>query len=361
MTGLCRHFSICGGCVFQDMSTDACHAMKRDGIEKALTRHGVDAPVSRVVEIPPGTRRRASLKAARNGDELVIGFSSLRSHAVVDMRECFVLTPTLFSLVQDLRELLYRLLKSGEQAEIAATETDSGVDLSLALPTKDFARDAPGLAQWARTRNVARIFVNGEMAVHLAHPAIRVGDAEVLLPRETFLQPSREGERILQASVLEITKGARRVADLFAGCGTFALVVAQRAQVHAVDLDQKALRSLGDAARKTRGLKPVTTEARDLFKRPLRPDELTAFDGVVIDPPRAGARAQVQAIAQSRVGRLAYVSCNPETFACDAAILTQGGFYLTGIRPVDQFLWSKHIELVGTFARKPGWSQRPKD
>ena len=361
MTALCRHFGICGGCAFQDMSADAYRSMKREAVESALTRHRVEASVAKLLETAPLTRRRASLKAAKTGDELVIGFNARHSHAIVDMQECFVLTPALLSLVHEVRELLRRLLKSGEQAEIAATETDSGFDLSFALPGMDFARHAALLALWARARHVARISINGEIAVQLASPAIRIGNADVLLPQDTFLQPSHEGQRILQTAVLEIVRGARRVADLFAGCGTFALVLAKRARVHAVDLDHEALGSLGDAARKTEGLKPITTEARDLFKRPLRPDELNGHDAVVIDPPRAGAYAQVQLIAQSRAGRIAYVSCNPETFARDAAILTQGGFHLTDVRPVDQFLWSKHIELVGAFEWKPGWSQRRKD
>ena len=361
MTELCRHFGTCGGCAFQDMSADAYRASKRALVEKPLVRHGIDVPIAPFADTAPATRRRASFKAASNGDEVAIGFNAQRSHAIVDMRECLVLTPALLSLVHELRDVLRLLLKRGDEAKINATETESGFDLSLEFPTKDFAGHAALLAGWARTRNVARISVNGEMAVHLANPAIRIGDADVLLPRDVFLQPSREGERILQNAVLHIMQGAHRIADLFAGCGTFALLLARRASVHAVDLDGEALRSLDDAARKAQGLKPVTTETRDLFKRPLRPDELNSFDALVIDPPRAGASAQARLIAQSRVGRLAYVSCNPETFARDSAVLSKADFRLTGVKPVDQFLWSKHIELVGAFERKPGWSQRRKN
>ena len=361
MTELCRHFGTCGGCAIQDMPADAYRASKRAQVANALGRHGIDVPIAPLAETAPATRRRASLKAASNGDEVAIGFNAQRSHAIVDMRECLVLTPALLSLVHELRDVLHRLLKRGDEADISATETESGFDLSLEFPTRDFAGHAAVLAEWARTRNVARISVNGEMAVQLINPAIRIGEADVLLPQAAFLQPSREGERILQSAVLHIVQGARRIADLFAGCGTFALLLARRASVHAVDLDGEALRSLDDAARKTRGLKPVTIETRDLFKRPLRPDELNGFDALVIDPPWAGAGAQAGLIAQSRVGRIAYVSCNPETFARDAAILTKADFCLTGVKPVDQFLWSKHIELVGAFERKPGWSQRRKN
>lgn len=361
MTALCRHFGTCGGCAFQDMSSDAYRAMKREDVENALRRHRIEVPVATLHETASATRRRASLKAKKNGDEIIVGFNALRSHAMVDMQECFVLTPALFRLVQDMRELLHGLLKSGEQAEIAMTETDSGFDLSLAYGANLSPRETARLAQWAHGRNIARISVNGGIAVQLANPTMRIGHADVLLPQRTFLQPSREGERILQTAVIEIVQGTRRVADLFAGCGTFALVLAERAGVHAVDLDGEALGALRQAAGKAGGLKPVTTEARDLFKRPLRADELRNFDAIVVDPPRAGARAQAELMAQSSVGRVAYVSCNPETFARDAAILIQGGFHLTGVRPVDQFLWSKHIELVGAFERNSGWSRRRKN
>ena len=361
MTGLCRHFGTCGGCAFQDMTAGAYRVLKQAGVEKTLATHGIEASVAPLAETPPATRRRASLKAAWNGGELAVGFNAARSHAIVDMRECRVLTPALAALVQELRELLRRVLEEKEQAGITVQETDSGVDLALELPEKHGSRHTALLAEWARRRNVARISINGEMAVHLASPAIRVGASDVLLPPGTFLQPSREGEQILQSAVLDVVQEARRIVDLFAGCGTFTLVLAQYARVHAVDLDGKALGSLGDAARKTPGLKPVTTETRDLFKRPLRPGELDSFEAVVIDPPRAGARAQSERIAESRLSRLAYVSCNPETFARDAAILTNAGFHMTRVKPVDQFLWSKHIELVGAFERKPGWSRRHKN
>jgi len=361
MTALCRHFGICGGCAFQDLSPDTYRELKRVQVANALARHGIKAPIAPLAETAPGTRRRATLKAAKRDDEVLIGFAAARSHAIVDMQECRVLAPALLSLVHELRELLHRLLKPGERAEIGLTETDCGFDLALGLPANDFTGHSAHLAQWARGRNIARISVNREIAVHLASPAIRIGDSTVLLSQDTFLQPSREGERLLQAEVRDIVKAARNIADLFAGCGTFTLALAQRARVHAVDVNGEALRSLGDAARKTGGLKPVTTETRDIFKRPLRPDELDGFDVLVVDPPRAGARAQVQLIAKSRVGRLAYVSCNPETFARDAAILTDAGFHLRGVKPVDQFLWSTHIELVGAFERKPEWPRRRKN
>ncbi|HEX3429364.1 MAG TPA: hypothetical protein VHT03_00645 [Rhizomicrobium sp.] len=361
MKALCRHFGNCGGCAFQDLSPEEYRALKQGEVAKALARHGIEAPIAALVETAPGTRRRATLKAAKTGNDVGLGFHAARSHAIVDMQECHILTPALVSLLPRLRELLRRLLKEGEEADIGVTDTQSGFDLALTLPAKSFACEMGFLAQWANGRKVARIFVNGDLAVQLATPTIRVGETDVLLPAASFLQPSHQGERILQAAVLVAMNGARRIVDLFAGCGTFALVLAQRASVHAVDSDRRALDALRDAARSGRGLKPVTTEVRDLFKRPLRPDELNPFDGVVIDPPRAGARAQSETIAQSRTARIAYVSCHAETFARDAAILVRAGFRLGEVKPVDQFLWSKHIELIGTFERQPEWSRRRKN
>jgi 23S rRNA (uracil1939-C5)-methyltransferase len=358
MSTLCRHFGTCGGCVFQDLSPEAYREAKHVQIVRALARHAVEAPIAPLAQTAPGTRRRATLKAERDNDRVVIGFSAARSHTIVDMQECRVITPDLFRLVQELRELLRRLLQTGEEAGISVAETDSGFDLALDLPKKDIARRAMLLAEWARGRNVARISVNGDVAVQISTPTIRIGAADVRLPQSAFLQPSRAGERFLQTAVLRIVQGARCIADLFAGCGTFALVLAQQTRVHAVDSDGEALAALVDAARKTAGLKPLTTETRDLFRRPLRPEELNGFDAVVLDPPRAGAIAQAGQIAQSRVPRVTYVSCNPETFARDAAILIKAGFHLTGVEPVDQFLWSKHTELIGAFERESGWSRR---
>jgi 23S rRNA (uracil1939-C5)-methyltransferase len=361
MNALCRHFGTCGGCAFQDLSADTYRERKHVMVTKALARHGIEAPVAPSAEVAPATRRRATWKAAKKHGAVFLGFSASRSHDIVDLSECLVLTPTLVALVPALRKQLQRLLEEGDQGNVHVTETDSGIDIALSFPAKNTARQAVVLAPWADRHHVARISVNGDVAVQLATPATRFGRADVFLPPGAFLQPSREGERVLQIAVMESLSGAHRVADLFAGCGTFTLPLAERASVHAVDMDAQALEALDSAARKTKGLKPVTTEARDLFKRPLRPEELNQFEAVVIDPPRAGARAQAEIIAASRVGLVAYVSCNPERFARDASILTKQGFRLSEVKPVDQFLWSKHIELVGTFERQPRWSQQRKN
>jgi 23S rRNA (uracil1939-C5)-methyltransferase len=206
------------------------------------------------------------------------------------------------------------------------------------------AKAAPGM-------NVIRILWNGALAFESAAPLVRLGKADVKLPAETFLQPTRDGEEVLLSHVLDATMGAKSIADLFSGCGTFSLPLAERAKVHAVEKDEPMLAALLAAAKATPGLKPVTIAKRDLFKVPLNPAELNKFDAVTLDPPRAGAHAQALQLAKSKVMRISYVSCDSGSFARDAKILVEGGYRMGGVTPVDQFPWSEHIELVAAFAR----------
>jgi 23S rRNA (uracil1939-C5)-methyltransferase len=213
-------------------------------------------------------------------------------------------------------------------------------------------RSSQIFADWAQRNGVVRIVANDEVVIQYDEPVIRLADVEVFVPANSFLQPSREGERILQELVCNALKGAKRIVDLFAGCGTFSLAVARRASVHAIDSDKAALAALQRAVRGAQQLKPVTTEARNLFGQPLRTAELRHFDAAILDPPRAGASAQAAAFGNSSLRRLAYVSCNPETFARDARLLAGSGFDIAWVKPVDQFLWSSHIELVALLERR---------
>jgi 23S rRNA (uracil1939-C5)-methyltransferase len=279
------------------------------------------------------------------------GFRAARSHAIVDLQECLVLAPSLVSLIQSFRDMLPSLLQPGVQGELGLTECDNGIDLALNLPRKLRTRLSPVFADWARRNNVARIVANDEIVIQFDKPKIRLADIEVAIPPNSFLQPTREGERILQETVCAALKGAARIVDLFAGCGTFSFAMARRASVHAVDSDKAALSALQDAVRGAQKLRPVTIEARNLFSQPLQRVELGHFDAAILDPPRAGASAQAAMLAGSSMRRLAYVSCNPETFARDARILAGGGFRIAWVKPVDQFLWSSHIELVALLER----------
>jgi 23S rRNA (uracil1939-C5)-methyltransferase len=280
------------------------------------------------------------------------GFRAARSHAIVDLKECLILSPPLVSVIKSFREVLPSLLRPGEQGELRLTECNNGIDLALDLPRKPGPRIWERFADWARRNSMVRIVANDEIVVQFDEPAIRLANVEVAIPPNSFLQPTREGEQMLQDAVCAALKSARRIVDLFAGCGTFSFAVARNASVRAIDSDQPALAALQSAARGAQKLKPIATETRNLFSQPLQPAELAQFDAAILDPPRAGANAQAAMLAKSSVRKLACVSCSPETFARDARILANGGFRIAWVKPVDQFLWSSHIELVALLERR---------
>jgi 23S rRNA (uracil1939-C5)-methyltransferase len=325
------------------MAPDAYRAQKRESVAAALKRADVAAEVLEPVSVPPHSRRRAVFKFAKGA----IGFHAAQSHTIVDMRECLVLTPGIFALVQQLRT---RLAFLKEPAELHITESLTGFDLAIRSPQKLNATLTTQMAEAATGLNVARILFNNVLVLETMAPEVDEARARVKLPPHVFLQPTSEGEVALQARVLEIAGKAKAICDLFAGLGTFALALAKKAKVHAVEQDVPALAALATAA-KSPGLKPVTTEVRDLFKLPLSPTELNAYDAVVLDPPRAGAETQVRTLAKSSVPRIAYVSCDAASFARDAALLIAGGYRIGPVIPIDQFLWSSHIELVAGFSR----------
>lgn len=351
MSEICRHFGPCGGCLFQDEAPAAYRLRKERAVAEPLARNRVAAKIAEIVSVAPRTRRRATFKVAKRRDETLIGFHARQSHDIVDMHECRLLTPALLAAVARLRTMMGALLKNGEEAELHVTDTDTGLDIALAWTRKLNSDLVQTLASWAPKLKAARILVGREIAVELARPAVTFGKAQVPLPPRVFLQPTRDGEAVLQRLVADALPKTKRLADLFSGCGTFTLPLAETMRVHAVELDAASLDALGEAARHTQGLKPVTTEKRDLFKLPLTPPELKRFDAVLLDPPRAGALAQVREIAASTLKRVVYVSCNPETFARDACVLVDAGFAIGPVTPVDQFLWSSHTELVAGFAR----------
>ncbi len=351
----CRHFPDCGGCQLQHFADDAYARWAASRIVAALTAAGVAVGhVEPTAMSPPRSRRRASLRAAKRGNTLSLGFNADASHRIVDMRECWILVPELFALVAPLRALLGAALKDGEGAGVTLTASDTGVDLLLAnVPARKLA-EIERLTEFARAHDLARLCVEGpdgvETVVEVRAPVARLGGVAVALPPAAFLQATCEGEAALVAAVAAASAGAARIADLFAGLGTFALPLAGGgARVLAVEGAGNAAAALSAAVRRSGA--PVQVEHRDLFRRPLSATELARFDAVVFDPPRAGAQAQAPALASSPVPHIVAVSCNPNTFARDAAILVQGGYRLERLWPVAQFRWSTHVELVAAFAR----------
>lgn len=352
MNALCRHFGTCGGCTLQDLSPASYLESKRSLIVNALERHGLPQSALREISSVPATsRRRATLKVERRGGETRIGFNAQRSHDLVDIRECLVLTPSLFAAAQGLRPLFAAVLGESEGAEVYMLDAGNGIDVAISWKRRATPKTVSQAAAIAPNLKIVRIAAGRDLLYQSAKPEVPIGNATVHPPPNAFLQPTREGEAMLQQRVLAAICKAKRVADLFSGCGTFALPAGERAKVHAVDDEGPLLEALAAAARTTPGLKPITTERRDLFKVPLSAGELNDFDAVILDPPRAGALGQATQLAKSAVRRLAYVSCDAASFARDARVLVDGGFRLDEIVGVDQFLWSNHIELAATFAR----------
>lgn len=354
-TPACRHFGTCGGCSLQHMGDAAYAAWKVDLARGALARVGLaDVAMEPLFRTPPGARRRARFAALKRGQRLWFGFNERMSHRVVDLEECPVLIPVLAALVEPLRALLRDLLPEGGSCDALASALEGGIDLLLIGPkTLDRAArerlvafDAGGVVRLSWQADDRG---SPEPIAHRQPVAARFGGVAVTPPPGAFLQASAEGEAALVGAVLdamgEMGGEAKRVADLFAGLGTFAVPLARRAAVHAVEGDAPALAALNRAA----GALRLTTERRDLFTDPLTAKELARFDAVVFDPPRAGAAAQARALAESKVPLVVGVSCNPATFARDARALADGGYRLERVRPVDQFLWSAHLELVGVF------------
>ncbi len=357
----CRHFGRCGGCSLQHLDDDAYVAWKVGRLDAALARAGLAADeVAPLARTLPYSRRRAGFAAERpkDGAPARLGFNVRRGHTVVDIEECPMLAPALFALTPALRALMDEVLRPGNRTTLMATALGTDVDLVVGWP------ELPGLAMRERLARFADEADLARLSWRLYNPnelyppepiaqrrpvTATFGGVPVPLPPGGFLQASEVGEKALVAAVLAATKGAGRIADLFCGAGTFTLPLAiAGARVDAIDGDAAALAAL---ARAGRGRTRLHTDRRDLFLRPLTPEELAGYDAVVFDPPRAGAAAQAKALAASAVPIVVAVSCNAETFARDARLLAADGYRLAHITPVDQFLWSPHIELCAIFRR----------
>ncbi len=280
----------------------------------------------------------------------LLGYHRARSHELIDIAVCPVLSPRIVARLPKFKQAFALLLGGKREAKVGITETDSGLDIVVEGVRPVPAATAAFVGQ-ARALGVARLTVDGESIAMEGDPEVDLSGAKVRLPPGAFLQASRESESALVELVRDGVGAAKRVADLFAGLGTFTFALARAAAVDAFEADEAALSALAEAARRTPKLKPVRSFARDLFRAPLSPKELQAYDAVVFDPPRAGASAQAKELAASRVSKLVAVSCNPGTLARDLRILVDGGYRITRIVPVDQFLFSPHIEAVAHLER----------
>ncbi|MBY6217617.1 class I SAM-dependent RNA methyltransferase [Qipengyuania aquimaris] len=349
----CRHFGTCGGCQLQHADEEALRRFVTERVAFAAEAQGVEIGELLATHLSPArTRRRGTLHAMRAGKGAVLGFREARSNRIVDMHECHILEPRLFSLVNPLRKLVADHAGKAP-VDISLTLADQGVDCSLKGFVADGLAATEAVLDFARAHRLSRLSLDqgyGAETVWEPQPVtITLGAVPVGLPQGAFLQPTLDGEEVLLADARSYLEEAGTIADLFAGLGTFAFGLAGPAKVLAVEAARDAHLACKSAAN-SRGI-PVHAMHRDLFRNPLTADEISRFDGIVLDPPRAGARDQVAQIAQGDATRVAYISCNPSSWARDAKSLVDAGFRLEKLRPVGQFRWSTHVELTSYFTR----------
>ena len=347
----CPHFGVCGGCAIQHWETERYRAWKHALVVETLGHAKLDCEVAPLIDAHGKGRRRITLHARLGTHEVLkVGYAAAASHDIVPIDRCPILDPALDGALDAAWALAEPLIATGKPLDIQATATDNGLDVDIRGSGPLQPKIITALSRVAEQHRLARLTRHGELVLLRAAPSIAIGKAAVTLPPGSFLQATVAGEETLAALVKEHCGRARHIADLFCGVGPFALRLAERARISAFDADAPAIAALEKAAHAP-SLKPVKAEARDLFRRPLVPQELRDYDAVVFDPPRQGAQAQTQKLAASQVPMIVAVSCNAATFARDARILVDGGYRLEGVTPVDQFRHTPHVELVARFAK----------
>lgn len=354
----CPYYVRCGGCIFQHLDEKAYAIWKHGKVTSSLKAQGLSTPVEPLRDAHGSGRRRMVLHLRPVGGTLRAGFMGAGSHRLVPIEQCPITVPDLHR-APAVAERLGPLAKAGgKPLDVAVTATAGGLDVELRGGGPVAAPVRQALIEAAQALDLARLAIHGDLLVERRSPVVEMGRAQVAPPSGSFLQATAQGEATLAAEVVAAARGARRIADLFSGIGPFALRLAETAEVHAVEGQGAMLAALDRAARNAPGLRRVTTETRDLFRRPLLPPELERHDLVVLDPPRQGAEAQVRQILASSLERVIMVSCDAGTFARDAATLAGGGFVLERVVPVDQFKWSPHVEIVGVLRRPPKRGRR---
>jgi 23S rRNA (uracil1939-C5)-methyltransferase len=367
---VCRHYGRCGGCVAQHMADRLYAAWKRDIVVGALRSRGLEPAVEPLRRVPAGSRRRAVLTARKAGERILLGYHRRRSNDLVEVEECPVLLGEIVAKLPALREVA--ALLPAPEVRLTVLATPVGLDVAAEMGagagkgsprdkgnSGGISRDAvAGLGRVAVRHGLARVTVGGEPLVELNRPRLPMGEADLAVPPGTFVQAAEASEEIMRELVtaaLDSAANPRRAADLFCGVGPFTLALARRVRVLALDSDAVAVAALTAAARHAQGMKPIETKVRDLFREPLAARELTPFDVVVLDPPRAGAQAQARELARSEVETVVAVSCDPGTLARDAQILTDGGYAIASVTPIDQFVYAAHVETVAVLRKRgPG-------
>lgn len=352
VTAPCRHFKSCGGCAMQHANDAFVADWKLDIVAKALQARGLSPELRDIATSPAQSRRRAKFSGRRTKKGAMTGFHAKGSDTLIAIPDCQLVTPALTACQPALEALTVLACSRKGEIDLTVTEAPLGPDILIGTDKELTPQLRVELAALANHHGLSRLVWNDEPVVAINPPAQDFGGTKVTPPPGAFLQATKHGELALLSAVEEITGKATRVIDLFAGCGTFTLPLSKRAEVHAVEGEAAMLEALDRGWRGGHELRKVTTETRDLFRRPLEPDELRHYDAAVIDPPRAGAEAQIETLATSDVPVIAMVSCNPVTFARDARTLVDAGFTMPWVQTVDQFRWSPHVEVVAAFTRK---------
>ncbi|MCY4336616.1 MAG: class I SAM-dependent RNA methyltransferase [Litoreibacter sp.] len=347
----CRHFKSCGGCAMQHASDDFVAGWKTSVIETGLRVRGIETEIKPILTSPAQSRRRAVLHGKRTKSGAMIGFHARGSDLLIEAPDCQLLDPAIIAAFPALEELTILAASRKAEIELVVILSENGIDLDMRGCKPLDPQSALKAASIAEQHRFARIAWNDEVIGLRAPPTQLFGEAHVTPPPGAFLQATLHGQQVLTQCVRDAVGNAGQIADLFAGCGTFSLPVAVQSEVWALEGDADLIAALDQGWRNATGLKKITAETRDLFRRPVLADEFKKTEAVIIDPPRAGAEAQSHEIAQSKVPRIAAVSCNPVTFARDAEIFINGGYRLEWVQPVDQFRWSAHVELAALFTR----------
>ncbi|WP_208440370.1 class I SAM-dependent RNA methyltransferase [Bartonella raoultii] len=355
---LCQHFGECGGCMLQHWHIDSYNEWKRQLVIDALKEYKLDCAVSALRGCNPYSRRRMTLTASMTPQGQRVGLNRHLSHEIVSLKECPVSSLEIISKLDDIRKLCAILSNDAKRFHITITHIANGLDVAFSGCIIRHESLRQRMVHTALACGITRLSVEGEVLIEQEKPLVYFEDVCVEFPAGGFLQATSEAENMMGDLVLTHVKKARKALDLFSGLGTFTLRMAKKMNVHAVESDEKALKNLESAARLATGLKTVTCEKRDLFRRPLSVRELECFDAVVFDPPRAGAEAQVRELAKTTIPRVVAISCNPVTFARDLSLLVAGGYRVEKIIPIDQFLWSPHVETIALLSKrkaKPSW------
>lgn len=348
----CPHFGTCGGCAIQHWRDDAYRAWKRRLVVDILAQNKIDCAVNDLVDAHGAGRRRMTLHARQTQNSVLrVGFAAAGRHEIIAIDRCPILDPALDGAIEAASAIAELLRPVAKPLDIQITASDTGLDIDVRGSGPLDTAMLASLSKLAEKHNLARLTRHGELVIMRKPPTVKIGKATLTLPPGSFMQPTVAGETALAALVFDACKGAKQIADLFCGIGPFALRLAEKFKINAYDSDAPAIAALNNAIRSTQGLKPIKAETRDLFRRPLVPQELRDVDCVVFDPPRQGAEAQSQQLAASKIRHIVAVSCNPATFARDARILVDGGFKIASVTPVDQFRHTPHVEIVARFTR----------